>query len=158
MYAVSLHQPWAAAVALGWKQVETRGHNTKLRGWFAIQAAKKWSPVDRATAVRLAAEIGKPPEYFNDDRARDPSDRCPANQRGAVVCIARLTRTERMTEKLIARQSEVELKFGNWEVGRYAWFLENVTPLNDPLPLRGQQGLWTLSPGVEAVIRHRAGL
>ena len=39
MKAISLHQPWASAVAIGVKQNETRGRKTHVRGRIAIHAA-----------------------------------------------------------------------------------------------------------------------
>ncbi|OJJ16916.1 hypothetical protein BI308_23150 [Roseofilum reptotaenium AO1-A] len=46
-----------------------------------------------------------------------------------------------MTDELIRQQSDEELEAGNWRSGRYAWKLENVSPIV-PVPLRGHQGLW----------------
>jgi hypothetical protein len=40
MKAISLHQPWAAAVAVGIKWIETRSWRTHYRGPLAIHAAK----------------------------------------------------------------------------------------------------------------------
>jgi hypothetical protein len=36
-----------------------------------------------------------------------------------------------------------------WVVGPCCWRLENAVALSDPVPCRGQQGLWTLPDGVE---------
>lgn len=41
--------------------------------------------------------------------------------------------------------SELELAFGNWTPGRYAWELANVKPVG-PIPAKGQQGLWWWEP------------
>jgi hypothetical protein len=47
MKAISLYQPWATAMALGSKQIETRGRLTHFRGQLAICAAKKrWTARD----------------------------------------------------------------------------------------------------------------
>jgi hypothetical protein len=35
-----------------------------------------------------------------------------------------------------------ELLFGDYRAGRYAWQLENVRALPNPLPYKGKQGLW----------------
>lgn len=37
--------------------------------------------------------------------------------------------------------SEMELAFGDWTPGRYAWELANVKPIT-PVPVKGKQGLW----------------
>jgi len=41
MKALSLWQPWASAIALGSKRIETRGWATSYRGPLAIHAAKR---------------------------------------------------------------------------------------------------------------------
>lgn len=40
--------------------------------------------------------------------------------------------------------------------GRWAWVLEDVRPLREPLPLRGRQGLWALSESEAAEVLARA--
>src|SRR3546814_18863005 len=42
MRTISLYQPWASAMALGLKKVETRGTRILGRGPTAIHGAKKW--------------------------------------------------------------------------------------------------------------------
>jgi hypothetical protein len=149
MHAVTLWNPWAAAVAMGWKSVETRTKRTLLRGEFAIHSAKQWDRAQRKAARRLALRIGKPEDFFVETKD------CPANQRGVVVGVGRLVRCEVMTEELIAQQSEIELAFGGWVPGRWAWFLEDMIPLHEPVPLRGRQWVWTLSRSDERKIRDQ---
>ncbi|MDP5017672.1 MAG: hypothetical protein NWQ43_10280, partial [Dolichospermum sp.] len=43
-----------------------------------------------------------------------------------------------------SQQTEAELRCGLWEVGRYAWKLENVEILDEPIPARGMPGLWEI--------------
>lgn len=40
--AISLTQPWASLIALGFKRIETRGWSTRYRGPLAIHAAKSF--------------------------------------------------------------------------------------------------------------------
>ena len=47
-----------------------------------------------------------------------------------------------MTEEFIQAQSEAERDFGDWHIGRYAWRLENIEVLKNPVKLSGKQGLW----------------
>ena len=37
--------------------------------------------------------------------------------------------------------TELERSVGDWQPGRYAWKLENVRPIAEPIPYRGKQGL-----------------
>src|SRR3546814_21127441 len=48
--AISLWQPWASAIALGHKSIETRHWPTKYRGELAIHAAKRFGPDEREFA------------------------------------------------------------------------------------------------------------
>lgn len=38
--------------------------------------------------------------------------------------------------------TEQEMLFGDWTPGRYAWEIANVQMLPEPIPAKGQQGLW----------------
>ncbi len=42
--------------------------------------------------------------------------------------------------------SEKELEFGNFEVGRWCWFLKNPKRYLKPIPARGALGLWNWYP------------
>ena len=70
---------------------------------------------------------------------------------GALVAVARLVDcipTEEMGDN---RESGVgsrvgwpELYWGDFSAGRYAWRLENVIPVNKPIPMNGRQGLFNI--------------
>jgi hypothetical protein len=57
MKAISLWQPWASAIALGMKRIETRGWSTNYRGRLAIHAAKTWRTEQREFLAH-AVEFG----------------------------------------------------------------------------------------------------
>ena len=151
MRAISLHQPWAAAVTLGWKGDETRHWPVKPGGWLAIHSAKKWDKAQRETARRLSLLVEKEATYFSH------MDDCPANQRGAIVCIARFVGCVEMDDKLIEATPAIERAFGNWKPGRWAWQLRDVIPLHFPIQITGRQSMWTLPKNVEAEIRKQVG-
>ena len=48
MRALTLWQPWASAIPRGWKQFETRGRLTHVRGQLAIHAAARWGKEQKA--------------------------------------------------------------------------------------------------------------
>ena len=48
---------------------------------------------------------------------------------------------------------EPERSFGNYEPGRWAWVLEDLRPLKEPIPARGYQGLWTPTPELVEMIQ-----
>lgn len=37
---------------------------------------------------------------------------------------------------------DLETMFGNWTPGRYAWEVEDIELLPEPIPVKGRQGLW----------------
>ena len=53
MKAITLHQPWASAIALGRKTYETRSQPTRYRGLLAIHAGKTTDYVPLADIRRL---------------------------------------------------------------------------------------------------------
>ena len=124
--AITLHEPMSYLVGR-YKQFETRSWSTNYRGKIAIHAAKKQHDTDEWCS--LLKDLLPPVEELVF---------------GAVVAIAELTDCILMTEEFINQQSETELRCGLWEVGRYAWKLENVQILPEPIPARGKQGLWNI--------------
>lgn len=133
MKAISLWQPWASAISLGHKRIETRGWPTRHRGPIAIHAAKRWTPEEREIASMFEERHGM-------TGLADPP-------RGCIVAVATLV-SVRPTEHLIEEISETEEMLGNYGPGRYGWMLEDVRRLDDPVPWRGMQGLFEVPDSV----------
>jgi len=77
--------------------------------------------------------------------------------RGAVVAVAILEVVRRIDMKLRAEViaqtiTPNEIEFGNYESGRYAWYLENVVPLEEPIPCNGALSLWDVPEEVNKQI------
>lgn len=125
MKALSLWQPWASAIALGHKRIETRHWTTGYRGLIAIHAAKRWTVEEREFAASEHA-LGRLPQ------------RLPL---GAVVAIALLTDIRR-TEDLELIIGPIEKLYGNYAPRRFGWMLEDIRPLSEPFPCLGRQGLF----------------
>jgi hypothetical protein len=132
--AITIKQPWAALIAVGAKQIETRGWRTEHRGPLAIHSAATLLPGTRdhwreectiAVGHRLVT-IG-------------PIDCLPL---GAVVAVADLVDVIRIDLAFRLRLSVLELTFGDYADGRIAWVLRNVRALREPIPARGMLGLW----------------
>jgi hypothetical protein len=120
--ALTLWQPWASALAAGFKQYETRGWATNYRGSLAIHASVK--PMT-AEYRALAEKYGLRDLPF-----------------GKIVCLCDLTDCISMTNDLIASQSRMEIDWGIWSPGRFVWKLANVKALPEPILASGRQGLW----------------
>ncbi len=131
MKAITVRQPWASLIAAGYKRVETRSWATGYRGPLAIHAAK-----GLPTRTRMRTEER---EFAEQERAlgRLPR-RIPF---GAVVATVYLARVM-PTESAISIVSGLERYLGDFSPGRFAWFLEDARPLDDPAPIRGALGLW----------------
>jgi hypothetical protein len=125
MKALSLWQPWASAIALGHKRIETRHWSTSYRGPLLIHAARRWTAEERGFAA-VEHTLGRLPS------------RLPL---GAFVAVARLVDI-RPTEELYPHISAIERLYGNYEPGRFGWMLEDIRPLPDPVGFKGHQGLF----------------
>ena len=125
MKAISLWQPWASAIALGIKRIETRSWSTNFRGPIAIHAAKRWGK-DQRDFSNLEHTLGRLP-------ARVPL--------GAFVATAVLADV-RPTEELTLDIEAIERMYGDYSFGRFGWILENIVALPEPIPYRGEQGLF----------------
>ena len=127
MKAISLWQPWASAIALGCKRIETRHWATHYRGPIAIHAAKRWTLEEREFAASVACR--------HDVRLRTPP-------LGAVVALAKLVACRRSEDIIAEGISDMEEDFGNYGPSRFGWILRDIVPLPAPVPFSGHQGLF----------------
>lgn len=160
MKALTLTQPWATLIACGAKRIETRSWATDFRGRIAIHAAKGLGPVggkrgfqEQCAMPPFDAALGK---HFEDYGAMvDPRKAADALPLGAIVAIADLVDVRRIDMKLRAQlQAQTitpwEIDFGDYTSGRYAWSLENVTALPEPIYCNGALSLWEVPPEIIA--------
>ncbi len=71
---------------------------------------------------------------------------------GYIVALAELTEcrmTDVMVKALFQQRLERELKWGDYEPGRYAFKLENVRRLKEPIFHRGSLGIWVVNADEE---------
>ena len=134
MKALSLTQPWASLVASGAKKVETRSWSTSYRGRLAIHAAKGF-PLSARNFASEEFTLGRLP------------GRIP---RGAILAVVTLADVRR-TEEIAPTLSALERLYGDYSVGRYAWVLEDVQMLPQPIPYKGALGLFDVILPTEEV-------
>lgn len=127
--AISLWQPWASAISFGLKHYETRGWKTNYRGKLVICSARKNSKQQRQTYKEIKNKLAIETNW-ND------------LPRGYAIAICDLTDCTFMTDDFIRTIKDVERECGDWQVGRYAWKLENIYIPKKPIPVTGKQGLW----------------
>lgn len=154
MKAISIWQPWASAIAVGSKRIETRSWETSYRGSLLIHASKRcnkgeilslksnwtWCGVLRPLGLGMGGDV-------------DPESVLPF---GAIVAIANLVdcrRTDRFRLHEInapqypaGERSELyswtEGMLGDFGLGRFGWMLDDVRRIDPVIPFRGAQGLF----------------
>lgn len=132
MKVISLTEPMATLIAQGHKKIETRSWKTKYRGEIYIHAS--------LTKIRK--------EWKNNEKIMSLLDNDKLHY-GEIICKCNLVDCVYMTEDFIN-----ELEFNNYqeyicgiyEVGRYAWILEDVQLLEEPIVSKGTLGIWNYEP------------
>jgi hypothetical protein len=153
--ALSLWQPWASAIAVGAKCIETRHWKTDYRGPLLIHAAKRqltredWDFIDLTVWWQVANYPEKSQHREDNYRASQWIKKLPL---GAIVAVARLVDCRPITMRngvgTLCRPghsqdvSEMETALGNFTPGRFGWVLSNVRALPQPIPFKGAQGLF----------------
>lgn len=135
--AISLWQPWASAMASGFKRIETRSWPTSHRGDLVICSAKRKPTLAECGDVQTFMAAQTFPYGF-------------------AVCIVELYDcwpTERING-LRQPIDDGERELGNYAPGRFAWLSRNCRKLINPVPVIGRQGFWTLP--LETVVMIKA--
>lgn len=152
MKAITLHQPWATAIARGYKRFETRSWGTQYRGPIAIHAGKQ-TDFDELDYLRELPHIPDMGVVEN----------------GCIVAVAYLFMVyltipggelmvdadQQATTYLLPKDGTLEVALGNYTPNRYVWQLNNVTPLAAPIYCRGYQGLWDVPDRFTAEMRKQ---
>lgn len=157
MRAISLWQPWASAVAVNAKRVETRHWATPYRGALAIHAAQR----------KVVLELMHYGSCWNWAGALRPAN-SPANTShwpdltllpfGAIVAVCNLVEcrpTDSFTNaeldaprlppgETLDSYQWTERQMGNFELGRFGWVLEDIRMLREPVPFKGHQGFFNV--------------
>lgn len=135
--AISLWQPWASAIALGVKTIETREWVSRYTGPLLIHAAQKKSTANRElfAGVLTHEEIHK--AFYL--AGLDDYDRLPF---GAIVCAVEMTCCRTITRNNSKPLPEHERLLGNYTPGREAWHFESARKFDEPFPCSGRQGFF----------------
>jgi activating signal cointegrator 1 len=154
MAALTLWQPWATLVAIGAKRIETRSWkppagllalvDAGVKPWIAIHAAARTPPDDLHYALHEPA-IRQALYVYGLASGYDPNHPERWLTYGAVVGAARLAGAD-STDKIGPTLSATEWAMGNYETGRFCWRFEDAHALPEPMPCRGRQQVWRLTP------------
>ena len=153
MKALTLTQPWATLIACGAKRIETRSWSTDFRGRIAIHAAKGLGPVGGKSGLVEQCNMPAFARALGENRLYDNHEN-PVPL-GVILATANLVNVRRIDQKLRAEVlaqtvTPNEIEFGDYTSGRFAWFLENVTALPEPIYCNGALGLWDVPPEIIA--------
>ena len=126
---LSVKEPWASAIKEGrFKFIETRSWETNFRGELYIHASK-----------------GKPTKQVQTDH-KEIFDLLQDTDfdYGCIIAKCKLVDCVYMTEEFIeeVKKNPKEYVSGFYEVGRYAWILEDIEILETPIPAKGWLGIW----------------
>ena len=130
--AITLTQPWATLVAINAKRWETRSWPAKYRGWIAIHAAKSFPRDCRElcwdAVYHDALCLGGVTDF----------DNLPL---GSVIAIAEMTDCRSTNDW---KPVGLDRAFGDYSPNRYAFRLDHVRRLREPIPMRGMLGIWRM--------------
>lgn len=140
MKAITVRQPWAWAIAWGGKTIENRTQQFTYRGPLAIHAGAGWSehgqsdPRVLEALDRVSCERGAGRVHVGD----------LAQHAGCIVAVAELVdvHPDAGCCRPWGESTYVEASGRRRTVVRHL-VLEEVTALEDPIPVRGALGLWT---------------
>ncbi|MGF6354041.1 hypothetical protein ABIE27_001951 [Paenibacillus sp. 4624] len=148
MKAVTIIQPWATLVALGVKKLETRSWATKHRGDLAIHAGQK---VDKEACLVSQIREALLKHGINDLRDLVTGAVIAKSVLTDVWSISRPFGDKQIVERLSIDSRRTicwggympdEYHFGDYSDGRFAWQLDDVVQLQEPVPAKGQLSLW----------------
>jgi activating signal cointegrator 1 len=167
MKIITIWQPWASLIALGFKKFETRSWGTHYRGKLAIHAARR--KIRRHELAKISFDSIGCLDFSYLDSIDYPY--------GQIVAVSDLTSCRWMADEKRLREvllrvrgkefsrcsldcliqeaqqkhcaiwlpeiSPLEKSVGDWQPGRYAWQLDQMQQV-EPLDYKGAQGLRSL--------------
>ena len=124
MKVLSIKEPWASLIMNGTKKIETRSWKTKYRGEIYIHASLSKAKITKSEVYELI---------------KDMNFKC-----GYIICKCNLVDCIYMTDEYVNDMKinhYEEYICGHYEVGRYAWIVEDVKVI-EPIKTKGKLGLW----------------
>jgi len=163
MKAISLLQPWAILVAVGAKCIETRSWKTSYRGPLAIHASAGYISGGRRALKELIVVNARMHSVLVDEfgfLGRIMVSKLPLGRIVATCNLIAVKEIRYSPEKFAGwawtgpdvteykiELTDQEKAFGDYTPGRYAWLLDNIQRLDQPVPAKGKLGLWEWNDG-----------
>jgi len=129
MKVLSLTEPYATLIKTGVKKIETRSWKTSYSGKLYIHAS----------SARIPKEYRENQELMNLVNINELNF-------GNIICSCDLVDCIEMTDEFIekVKKNKKEYICGVYENGRYAWILDDIEVLNDPIPAKEHLGIWNM--------------
>lgn len=124
---ITLYQPWATWIMRGWKTIETRTHDRFKcleNRFILIHAGQTTDGSDLTT---------KNPYLSHEQILYNPEEMV----NGFILGSAFVSSSKELSAGHSSR-SLIDCE----NTKRYGLFLENVTKFNDPIPCKGNMGIW----------------
>ena len=127
MKVLSIKEPYATLIMKNKKRIETRSFKTNYRGELYIHAS----------ASKITKKVRDNKEIMSLLDSQDFNY-------GAIICKCNLVDCVYMTKEYVnnIKNNHQEYICGDYQEGRYAWILEDITPLAKPIKAKGQLGIW----------------
>lgn len=122
MKVLTIKQPWASLIMLGYKKFEFRTWKTNYRGELLIHAGKE---TDKEALRRLDKYI--------------PKELPTGKIIGKVKIVDCQEVDSQLRCKLIRENPDI---YKNTEIGIYAWKIEDVVSVENPIEINGKLGFW----------------
>ena len=130
MKVLTIKEPFATLIKNKVKYIETRSWKTNYRGELYIQAGV--AKIKKEVKERKGLS-----ELYSDDELNY----------GNIICKCNLVDCVYMTKEFIEEEKKKNMNnfiSGHYEVGRYAWVLDNIEPVK-PIKVKGQLGIWNFN-------------
>lgn len=130
MYALSVHQPWASAIALGFKPVENRD----WKPWRSVLGQR--IVIHSTQRMMLPGDVEEVAELckLSEEAVRAWPSGCLV---GSAVLGAYIEHPDECIDP-------VPSKVAPWFRGKYGWLMRGAEALASPPKFKGAQGLWQL--------------
>lgn len=127
MKVLSLIEPWATLIKEGKKVIETRSWKTSYRGELYIHASGKKIKRSAPHTQELLNLIPNVNMGY-----------------GHIICKCKLVDCIYMDQEFLDKIQKDTQEFlcGEYNIGRHAWILEDIEPLEKPIPARGHLNIW----------------
>ena len=124
---LSIIEPWATLIKEKKKYIETRTWKTSYSGELYIHASKK--------------KINIKDEHITDLLELIPNVEMGY---GKIICRCKLVDCIYIDENFKEEISKNNQEYlcGDFNIGRYAWILEDIIPLVKPIEAKGQLNIW----------------